>query len=748
MSASAPPTVATINPSACRPPTPRKSWWPRLPGPAHALRRLVSPRRYGLSHLDVVDATRLELPCDLTAGWIRIGLAAASGPPIGLRICADFAEGSASDGFLLETPPLTAVGREWLLRLKRTVRTLRFEPLSHRDSWIPTGLQIEEVSAARVLFLSLVGKWRLLAKYGSAWRAVARGLSLLLRGGLRTFLVKLQNGLSGPSFEAAPDYDADRAYEEWQRARRRTEAEREAQRAEAAALPHAPLLSVVIAVPDEGSPWSSSVASVLRQTYPRWELSIAAGPAAEEQRWQDPRVRFGRMSRSDLAGLTNGALELASGEFVLFLASGDRLAEHALYRLAQEVLADPNFDLLYSDEDRPDAQARRRVPFFKPDWSPEYLLGCNYACRVSVLRTALVRELGGLREGFGGAAEYDLILRAAARTNRVRHIPEILYHARSAAHPDAADVGRALAHHLDETGRRGIVETAGGSGVPRVRFRVRGTPLVSIVIPSAFASRQEAAGEQAVVLDCVRSIRRHSTWPHYEVILVAGHDPPNGVGEALDGLGVAMVVRPGPFNFPEAVNAGAARASGTHLLLLNDDTEVLTPDWLESLLEYSQQPDIGAVGATLLFPQGRLQHAGVVLLDGRPLHAFYGYPGDHPGYFGNRRVPRNCSAVTGACLMTRLELFRELGGLDPLFPLNYNDIDYCLRVRQTGRRIVCTPYARLYHHEAFTKRGDHEGEAAAFRQRWGKVLRWDPYYNPNFSTRFPDYHIDPRAPVS
>ena len=190
------------------------------------------------------------------------------------------------------------------------------------------------------------------------------------------------------------------------------------------------------------------------------------------------------------------------------------------------------------------------------------------------------------------------------------------------------------------------------------------------------------------------------------------------------------------------MNQGAALARGEHLLFLNDDVEVITPDWLERMLEFSQQPAVGAVGATLFFPGGRFQHAGVAVLGGRPLHPFYSHRGDHPGYFNGLLTPRNCSAVTGACLMTRADVFHSAGGFDERFPLNYNDVDYCLRIISAGRRVVCTPHARLYHHELGTRPAEvRPAEWDAFLRRWGAAWAEDPYYNPNLSTEHFDYRI-------
>jgi glycosyltransferase involved in cell wall biosynthesis len=243
------------------------------------------------------------------------------------------------------------------------------------------------------------------------------------------------------------------------------------------------------------------------------------------------------------------------------------------------------------------------------------------------------------------------------------------------------------------------------------------------------------------LLKCLESIKK-TTWPRYEIIVLHGRQVPAPIASELKHAGIVHAGYESPFNWSEAMNRGAAQAQGEHLLFLNDDIEVITPDWLERLLEFSQQAAVGAVGAKLFFPSGRIQHAGVAVLEGRPQHPFYSHHGEHPGYFNNLLVPRNCSAVTGACLMTRAEVFREAGGFDEALPLNYNDVDYCLRLIASGKRVVCTPHARLYHHELGTRpAGVRPEETAALQERWGMAWANDPYYNPHLSPSHFDYRI-------
>ena len=263
--------------------------------------------------------------------------------------------------------------------------------------------------------------------------------------------------------------------------------------------------------------------------------------------------------------------------------------------------------------------------------------------------------MGGFRAKFDSAYEYDLVLRIAARSPQVGRVADVLYHR-----------GKTLA--LPDSPSRGLLHQS--------RFALRGSPMVSIIIASA-CHRVRIRGERTYyLLKCLESIKK-TTWPRYEIVVLHGRQVPALVASELKQNNVLPTAYETPFNWSKAMNQGAALATGQHLLFLNDDIEVITPDWLERLLEFSQQPAVGAVGAKLLFPSGRIQHAGVAVLDGRPRHPFYSHHGEHPGYFNNLLFPRNCIAVTGACLMTRADIFREVGGFDEALPLNYNDVDYC-----------------------------------------------------------------------
>ncbi|HUE96334.1 MAG TPA: glycosyltransferase, partial [Longimicrobiaceae bacterium] len=427
------------------------------------------------------------------------------------------------------------------------------------------------------------------------------------------------------------------------------------------------------------------------------------------------------------------------------------------FQVARWINARPDADVVYSDEDKLDLAGVRCDPYFKPDWSPEHFLACMYTCHLMVVRRRLVDEIGGFRRGYEGAQDYDLLLRLMERTLRIDHIPRILYHWRKVpqstasagqAKPWALDAGRlALEDYARRHGLEADVTPGPALGLYRVRRAIRGTPLVSIVIPTA-GRRREVNGRQVDLLAAgIRSVARRTSWPHYEIVIVADYAgvQPTTM-DALEGVRHRVVISEfeGPFNFSRKINLGVCRAEGEHVVLFNDDLEVIGGEWLSALLEFSQDAAIGAVGARLLYPDGRLQHVGMVLgVNGVAAHAFHQHPGSSAGYASSAVSIRNYSAVTAACLMSRRAVFDEVGGFDEAFPIDFNDVDYCLRIRRAGYRIVFTPHAELYHHESasFGARTQDPAGTEEMRRRWADVLDRDPYYNPNLTRDFPDYRI-------
>lgn len=496
--------------------------------------------------------------------------------------------------------------------------------------------------------------------------------------------------------------------------------------------------------------------SVRTQTFEDWELCLVDDASSElhvrqmleSTARQDPRVRVRFRERNGgIVAASNDALEMAEGEFIALLDHDDELHPDALAHIHEALLATPEADYVYTDEDKIDIHGHHSGPFFKPDWSPERMRTQMYTCHLSVLRRSLVAEVGGFDAEFEGSQDWDLVLKVTERARRVLHVPRILYHWRmietsaagggEAAKPWAFEAGkRAVQAHCERIGMQARVERdAADAGVYHLEPELREQPLVSIVIPTCGTVREVRYEPVVLVEHCVRSIVERSTYENYEIVVVVDRDTPRNVLDALReiaGERLQLVPYDRPFSFSAKINLGAVRSRGEHLLLLNDDMEVATPDWLERMVMYSSLPEVGAVGGRLLWEDGRLQHVVVRFQNGLPGHLYRGYAGDFKGYGNNVRIAQNALAVTGACLMTRRELFEETGGLSTVFPVNYNDIDYCLKQYAQGRRIVYDPDLVLYHFESSSRSTEvEEWEKERLLDRWGPLTAVDPFSNPN-----------------
>jgi len=501
----------------------------------------------------------------------------------------------------------------------------------------------------------------------------------------------------------------------------------------------------------------ATLRSVTSQTFDDWELCLVddASPSPHvqpiliEAAGREPRIRLRR--RADNGGIvaaSNDALTMASGEFVVLLDHDDELHPKALASVNDALTAEPDADYLYTDEDKIDDRGRRSSPFYKPDWSPERFRTQMYTCHLSVLRRSLVDDVGGFRTEFEGSQDWDLVLRVTERARQVVHVPEVLYHWRmlesstagsgEAAKPHAYIAGaRALQGHCERIRFPATVELdEEHPGVYHLRPRLEQRPPVSIIIPTAGSAREVRSEHITLVTHCVRSIIDRSTYDDYEIVCVADWSTRPSVLDELAGLAaerLRVVHYDQPFNFADKINCGALASEGTLLLLLNDDMEVVTPDWLERLVMYATFPGIGAAGAKLLFGDGRIQHVGVMVRDVSPGHLYRGFGPDHGGYANTVRVAGNYSAVTGACLMTPRDLFEQVGGLSTQFPLSFNDTDFCLKLRSVGQRVVYDPDTVLYHFESSSRSSDvSDWELRLFRARWGRTTWLDPYDNPNF----------------
>ncbi|MBR0672664.1 glycosyltransferase family 2 protein [Neoroseomonas soli] len=565
------------------------------------------------------------------------------------------------------------------------------------------------------------------------------------------------------------------AYEDWIADYDTLDGEARARiRAEIAGWTDTPLMSVVLSargVPDAAL--GAAIASVCGQLHPSWEICVAhAGPPGAEPApplveaaRKDARIRFPTAAAAgDVEALT-AAIAIARGQWVILMDGNDRLAEQALFRIAREALRHPDAALIYSDEDRIDAQGRRGDPHFKPDFDPELLLAQDYFGRLLAYRRDVLAAVGGLRADAGASACHDLALRAvqAIGPAAVRHIPAILCHVGGApgaqTGPASATAQRVVQQALAAAGSaaRAVPNPLAPALLRIVHPVPEPEPLVSIIIPT----RDRAE----LLRPCMEGILHRTDYRAIEVLVADnGSTEPDAIAllaELRDDPRVRVLEEPGPFNYSRINNRAVAQARGEILLLLNNDIEVIEGGWLGELVSHAVRPEIGAVGAKLLYPDGTVQHAGVLLGLGWPRgvagHIYLGAQGDDPGPFGQLAVTRSAAAVTAACLAVRRTLYDEVGGLDEQnLTVAFNDVDFCLRLHARGYRNLWTPFSVLFHKES-ASRGDDltgakarrfQGEIDYMRSQWAELLDNDPYWNPNLSLTSTERRLaePPRVP--
>ncbi|PPT07178.1 Glycosyl transferase group 2 family protein [Geitlerinema sp. FC II] len=536
------------------------------------------------------------------------------------------------------------------------------------------------------------------------------------------------------------------------------------------ALKYQPLISVVM--PTYNTPISflqEAIESAIAQVYPHWELCIADDASNDPEVRQvlnfyaakDSRIKVCfRVENGHISAASNSALELATGEFVTLLDHDDLLTPDALYEVALLLNRRPEADMIYSDEDKINEKYQLCDPFFKPDWSPDSFLSQMYTCHLGVYRRELIERIGRFRVGYEGSQDYDLVLRLTEQTSSIFHIPKILYHWRihSASASSSAEVKpyaylaatKAIQEAIQRRGEPGkVFQHLKSKGTYIVRYKISDHKKVSIIIPTRNLGQ---------VLDrCLNSIFTKTTYPNYEVILI---DNGSDESEALNVIERWKEKESSrfkcyrldiPFNHSKLNNYAVEKAEGDYLLFLNNDTEALVPDWIEGMVEQAQRPTIGAVGAFLLYPDDdTIQHAGVVLgLRGLANHSHKHFPHHSFGYFGKLCSVSNYSAVTGACLMCRRDLFQQVGGFEEELAVAFNDVDFCLKILKEGYFNVCLPHVVLYHHESKSRGSDDTPEKQnrvvreiQFMQaRWKAVIDRDPHYSIHLTRNKEDYSL-------
>lgn len=572
--------------------------------------------------------------------------------------------------------------------------------------------------------------------------------------GLRALVLKSRHKLAGLD----NDYD----YGEWYDLTKPTEEELENQRNTHFA--YEPLLSVVI--PAYKTPeryLREMLDSILAQTYTNWEVCIADGsPRGQSlerilQRYaeKDSRIRFQILGGNrGIAGNTNAALEMARGDYVILADHDDTLPSHAFYEVAKAVNEHPDCDVIYSDEDKLDMDGKALFdPHFKPDFNGDLLTSVNYICHLFIVKKELLKQVGGFRQEFDGAQDYDFIFRCTEAAMGIHHIPKVLYHWRchqdsTASNPEskmyAFEAGsRAIMAHYERMGIRAEkVEKGVDYGIYHTTFRIQGEPLISVIIPNK---------DHRDDLDvCVRSLLERSSYRNLEFIVVENNSTEPATFAYYEKMQAEhpnfhVVTWEKGFNYSAINNFGASFAKGEYLLLLNNDTELIEPDSIKEMLGFCQREDVGIAGARLLYGDDTIQHAGVVIgFGGIAGHTFIGLHKAENSYFHRAMCAQDYSAVTAACLMTKKSVFEAVGGLSEELAVAFNDIDYCMKVRALGKLVVYAPYACLYHYES-KSRGLEDTpqkverfnrEVAIFIKKWPDIIReGDPYYNPNLTLR-------------
>ncbi len=536
------------------------------------------------------------------------------------------------------------------------------------------------------------------------------------------------------------------------------------------------MVKISILVPLYNTPLSfldEMIASVQNQTYQNWELCLAdgsdsahdnVGARCQEYIARDKRIVYKKLEKNEgIAGNTNECYSMATGEYIGLFDHDDVLHPSALYEYAR-VINEQGADYIYCDETtfKGDSINNMITLHFKPDYAPDNLRANNYICHFSVFARELLEGTELFRSGFDGSQDHDMILRLTTNAKKVVHVPKLLYYWRSHKASVASDISAkpyaiaaakgAVADHLTRCGFHNfeIKSTRAFDTIFEIKYEIKSEDKISILIPNK--------DHVSDLRRCIDSIKERSTYENYEIIVIENNSTEKETFDYYQTLSqqenITVVTYTGAFNYSGINNFGAGFAKGEYLLLLNNDTQVISMNWLEAMLMYAQRPDVGAVGAKLYYGDRTIQHAGIVVGLGAHRtagHTHYKINYDNLGYMGKLCYAQNVSAVTGACLMVKKSIYEALGGLDESFRVALNDVDFCLRVREKGYLNVFTPFAELYHYESASRGVDvvdeekarrYEEECALFRARWKELLaKGDPYYNPNFSLDHSDYAL-------
>lgn len=587
---------------------------------------------------------------------------------------------------------------------------------------------------------------------------IKKGLKEIKNNGIKVTYHKIRSKVRTTAI-------AEANYDIWYRSQLPTEEELNKQRE--TKFNYMPKISVVVPTYNTKLEFlEAMIESVRNQTYSNWELCIADGASSNKdtlemlKRYEeeDKRIKVSYLSENYMiSGNTNKALEIVEGEYVALLDHDDLITEDALFNYIKILNEDPTVDFMYSDEDKIDEKELEFFgPHFKQDWAPDTLRSYNYITHFSVFSKELLDKVGWFNSEFDGSQDFDIILRLTEKAKRVVHIPKILYHWRVHnestaagidAKPYAIEAGRrSIEEHLKRKGIKGTVKRGNFSGCYKVEYEILENPKVSILIPNK--------DQVSTLKKCINSILNKSTYNNYEIIIIENNSEQKETMKYYKELSnnpkIKVVTYEGMFNYAAINNFGAEFAEGDYLLLLNNDTEVIKDKWIEELVMHAQFENAGIVGGKLYYPDDTIQHAGIVVgVNGVADHIGKGFGRYENGHMGRLLIKQNVSAVTGACLMIRKNVFNEVNGLTEEFAVAFNDIDLCLKVREKGYNIIFNPYAELYHYESKSRGLENTPEKLErfnkeinlFYSKWGKDIV-DPYYNINFSRKLANYSLN------
>lgn len=577
---------------------------------------------------------------------------------------------------------------------------------------------------------------------------------------------KIKNRLFTSSRQRRLDKEENENYKLWIKNNEPNEEELEKQRNKK--FEYEPKISVIVPMYNTKEKYLKELLdSLINQTYTNWELCLADGSEEKKEYvepliMQDKRIKYKFLNANKgISENSNEALKLATGDYIALLDHDDILPIFSLYEIVKVINNNKEAEFIYTDEDKLLEEKENRIgPHFKQDFAPDTLMSYNYICHFSIFKKSLMEKLGGFRKEFDGSQDYDLIFRAVEQANQIIHIPKILYHWRmnadsvalsSEAKPYAYEAAKkAIASHLERTGVKAKVEDAQIIGLYKINYEVIGKPKVSIIILNKDHKKD--------LKRCIDSIINNTTYSNYEIIIVENNSTTKEIFKYYEELKKNEKIKiinykEKGFNYSKLNNFGVKNATGDYIVLLNNDTEIITPNWLEVMLGNCQREDVGIVGAKLLYENSKVQHAGVVLgLTGIAGHVNLGLEENELGYMARNIISQNYSAVTGAMMMISKKDYDEVGGLDESFPIAYNDVDLCLKIRNKNKVIVMNPFVEAYHFESKTrgyeiteeKRKRLQEDTNRLKDKWKEVFKKeDPYFNINFRHDIGIIRIEP-----